>query len=216
MPKAQQTSNLLSSAGRPLPIVGSWNTGQFQTTQNEDKGFDPSWQAWMIRKGWPLMMSFEFFEKYRTPNMRQVRSLHYTKGWEMVKRRKLPVSFVGENWEDRFRLETQYNVMRTDGLRTTRSSRMRMAAGKLLRHAMGTMSTGGSILAPRSGPTCVTSLPLIIPTPPKCTSTTTQKRGTHGQAKSGTMFDGQHGLTQRMDRPKSFMLPTAMASVVPL
>jgi hypothetical protein len=115
MPKAQQTSSLLSSAGRPLPIVGSWNTGQFQTTQNEDKGFDPSWQAWMIRKGWPLMMSFEFFEKYRTPNMRQVRSLHYTKGWEMVKRRKLPVSFVGENWEDRFRLETQYNVMRTDG-----------------------------------------------------------------------------------------------------
>jgi hypothetical protein len=216
MPKAQQTSSLLSSAGRPLPIVGSWNTGQFQTTQNEDKGFDPSWQAWMIRKGWPLMMSFEFFEKYRTPNMRQVRSLHYTKGWEMVKRRKLPVSFVGENWEDRFRLETQYNVMRTDGTENHPFIENADGSRQALASCYGNNVHWWKHLGTQIGTYLRNEFALDYPDAPKCTSTTTQKRGTHGQAKSGTMFDGQHGLTQRMDRPKSFTLPTATASVEPL
>jgi hypothetical protein len=98
----------------PLPIVGSWNTGQFSRDLGDDFGFDPNWQREMIIAGWPMIPSFEFWEKLRTPNMRQVRSLHYERLWEFSKTFRLPVSFVGENWQDRFRTESPWRDALTD------------------------------------------------------------------------------------------------------
>lgn len=88
-----------------LPLIGSWNTGQYQRAPLEDRGFDPTWQVSRIKQGDPYLISFEMFEKYRTPGTRDARAIHYAEAWEYAKQHKLPVSFVGENWEDRFRLD---------------------------------------------------------------------------------------------------------------
>lgn len=108
---------LLSSssafAQRPLPVVGSWNTGQFQRTPDEDAGFDPNWQLQRIITGDPLVPTFEFFEKYSAAGTRENRSLHFEKLWGFAKRFDLPVSFVGENFADYFRLRSPWKDMRS-------------------------------------------------------------------------------------------------------
>jgi hypothetical protein len=102
-----------SFAQNELPIVGSWNTGQFQRTADEDAGFDPNWQLQRILDGDPMVPSFEMWEKYARQGTRESRSIHFQKLWSVSRQFKLPVSFIGENWEDYFRLNAPWKDMRT-------------------------------------------------------------------------------------------------------
>jgi len=90
-----------------LPYWGSWNTGEFQRWDGEDRGYSPDWQLPRIQAGDHIVPTFELITDSLPVNVRSVRSPHYYEPmWSYVKEHNLPLTFVGRNFEGMFaRLE---------------------------------------------------------------------------------------------------------------
>jgi hypothetical protein len=88
-----------------LPRAGCWNTAQFLRPSLEDAGFDPNWQLDQIASGIPYVPSFELFEgRFNSTTQRVDRPYYYDRLWNYARAVKSPICFVGDNWEDTFRL----------------------------------------------------------------------------------------------------------------
>src|SRR5262245_1655020 len=81
-----------SSDGRPLPLVGHWNTG------TEPGGFNPDYQIRMIEQGHHLLPWFQM------PSIDLLRNdprwvSYYEAAIKRAAELKLPISLVGTQWE---------------------------------------------------------------------------------------------------------------------
>lgn len=112
-----------------LPYWGSWNTGEFQRYDGEDRGYSPDWQLPRIQAGDHIIPTFELITDSLPQNVRTVRSPHYYEPmWSYVKEHNLPLTFIGRNFEGMFfRLEPWKDMDRiytqtTDGRKLTKVS----------------------------------------------------------------------------------------------
>ncbi len=92
-----------SDAGYPLPLAAHWNTGQMPT------GFTPAYQIGMIEKGHHLLPWFNFpvpgeNSKYE----------YYESSIKKVAASKLPVSFVGTQWESLLSTSPEFSKLPLD------------------------------------------------------------------------------------------------------
>jgi hypothetical protein len=100
---------------RQLPRIGCWNTAQNLRPTLEDIGFDPHWQLEQIASGVPYIPSFEFFEsRWGSVTQRADKPWYYDRLWTYAKSVKSSVAFVGDNWEDRFRLDFPWKAAFSD------------------------------------------------------------------------------------------------------
>lgn len=92
-----------ADTSRPLPVVGCWNTGEFQRKDGEDAGYSPDWQFERIREGRPVRPTFEFHSHALFPDVRRNRRHYYEPLWSHARDERLPLVFVGRNFADTFR-----------------------------------------------------------------------------------------------------------------
>jgi hypothetical protein len=98
-----------------LPRISCWNTAQNLRPTLEDIGFDPNWQLEQIANGTPYLPSFEMFEgRFGSTDLRVSKPHYYQRLWTYAKSVKSPIVFVGDNWEDTFRLSFPWRAAFTD------------------------------------------------------------------------------------------------------
>lgn len=95
-------------ADGPLPVVGSWNTGENQLADGEDRGYCPDYQLARMQAGKPWKIAFEWYDNFR-PNERAMRPWYYEPAWSHCRDNKLPIVFVGRNFADLFRLNPPWS-----------------------------------------------------------------------------------------------------------
>ena len=78
-----------SSVGRPLPLAGHWNTGEF------GNGFSPDYQLKMIESGHYLLPWFHL----PLPNQAPMKFEYYRDALQKAAQLKLPISFISTQWE---------------------------------------------------------------------------------------------------------------------
>lgn len=108
---------LLRSGERPLPLAGHWNLGE------AENGFDPAWQMRMIDEGHHLLPWFLLPNVHAHPD--DPRWLgYYEAAIRRAARLKLPITFIGTQWEAMLTTEDEYfnlpqernpNVVLADG-----------------------------------------------------------------------------------------------------
>lgn len=93
--------------GRRLPLCGCWNTGENQQSEGQDVGYTPDFQLSQIQAGVPWQMAFEWFDDFGV-NVRANRSVYFEPAWGYCRDNRAPISFVGRNFIDIFRLNNQW------------------------------------------------------------------------------------------------------------
>lgn len=101
----------------PLPLAGHWNLGE------SENGFAPEYQMKMVEQGHQLLPWFLMPNIYARPDdPRWIR--YYETAIKSSARLKLPISFVGTQWEGRLSLDDEFfklpieknaNVIKIDG-----------------------------------------------------------------------------------------------------
>lgn len=109
-------------AGRPLPVAGHWNrgpdfnrlldraeSGPLPTVPLWQDGWSPSYMAGLIRQGHRVLISFPdttnatlaYFESVNdTARVDQLFDYIYRPALEYARTHRLPIAFLGWNWED--------------------------------------------------------------------------------------------------------------------
>ncbi len=90
-------------AGRPLPLLGHWNTG------TEENGFSPDYQMRMIEQGHHLLPWFQM------PAIDQIANdprwiSYYEAAIKQAAKLKLPISIVGTQWESALTEDAYFNL----------------------------------------------------------------------------------------------------------
>lgn len=84
----ESTLSRSSALGRPLPLVGSWNTGLYSNT------FDPNFQLKLISQGHHLIPWFQLHSPRTSVDLN-----YYKQAIQVAARLRLPISFVSTQWE---------------------------------------------------------------------------------------------------------------------
>lgn len=92
-----------SFAQNKLPYWGSWNTGENQQSDGQDTGYTPDWQLQQISQGKHIHPTFELFTDNLPRNIRTTRAVYFEPAWTYAKTNKLPITFVGRNFEQMFK-----------------------------------------------------------------------------------------------------------------
>lgn len=98
----------------PLPLLGSWNTG------NYPGGFGPDYQMGLLNSGHYILPWFQL----PSPNEAPLSLSYYETALKRAAQLRLPISFIGVQWESLLSSDTRYfdlppdqnpNVVTTDG-----------------------------------------------------------------------------------------------------
>lgn len=85
------------------PEWGLWNTGEFQKKDGQDSGYHPDWQYQKIRNGSHLSPTFELISDSLPKGIRDARPWYFEPMWSHARENRLPLVFIGRNFEDMFR-----------------------------------------------------------------------------------------------------------------
>jgi len=111
------------SAGRPLPLIASWNTGTYLIAHpyHKTRGMDPAYQLELVEKGHHIFPTFAF------PSMNATADKwteYYQAPLQEAAKLNLPITLLGTQWEQQLTLDKKYfslpaeenpNVVTPDG-----------------------------------------------------------------------------------------------------